>query len=697
MNFEIQSDYVLCKAQIESVGKLVTGIESGQKFQTLLGVTGSGKTFTVANVIKRLGVPTLVLAHNKTLAAQLYDEFKTFFPQNRVEYFVSYYDYYQPESYNPNSDIYLEKDAQINAEIDKLRHSATTALFERRDVIVVASVSAIYGLGDPIDYKNSIISLRVGNKIKRDELIRNLIDIQYERTRTDLLRSKFRVRGDCLEIFPASLSEVAFRVEIFGDEIEKIYEINATSGDVLAKREHVAIFPASHFVTSKEKIQNLVSLIKEELKERLEELQSEGKSVAAERLLSRINFDIEMLSEMGFCHGIENYSRLISGREKGSAPFTLFDHFPKEFLLIIDESHVTVPQIRSMYSGDRARKKNLIEHGFRLPSAYDNRPLKFDEFYKKINQAIFVSATPSDYEKENSTQIVEQVVRPTGLLDPQIYVRPANTQVDDLKNEIKQRILRNERTLVTTLTKHMAEKLGEYLKGEFKVTYIHSDVKTLERVEIIRDLRLGVFDVLIGVNLLREGLDMPEVSLVAILDADCPGFLRSETSLIQTIGRAARHINGTVIMYGNTTTPAMKYAIDETNRRRNIQSQYNIKNNIVPTPIVKKIIKEIRATFKFDKNQFSEDDQENSLKIKNFQTFEEFLVATVSEESKQSSKNEDNKQKPNEIQKTPELHLNNKNIIVEIEKQMKKAAKTLNFELAAKLRDRLKELMTNSN
>lgn len=697
MNFEIQSDYVLCKAQIESVGKLVTGIESGQKFQTLLGVTGSGKTFTVANVIKRLGVPTLVLAHNKTLAAQLYDEFKTFFPQNRVEYFVSYYDYYQPESYNPNSDIYLEKDAQINAEIDKLRHSATTALFERRDVIVVASVSAIYGLGDPIDYKNSIISLRVGNKIKRDELIRNLIDIQYERTRTDLLRSKFRVRGDCLEIFPASLSEVAFRVEIFGDEIEKIYEINATSGDVLAKREHVAIFPASHFVTSKEKIQNLVSLIKEELKERLEELQSEGKSVAAERLLSRINFDIEMLSEMGFCHGIENYSRLISGREKGSAPFTLFDHFPKEFLLIIDESHVTVPQIRSMYSGDRARKKNLIEHGFRLPSAYDNRPLKFDEFYKKINQAIFVSATPSDYEKENSTQIVEQVVRPTGLLDPQIYVRPANTQVDDLKNEIKQRILRNERTLVTTLTKHMAEKLGEYLKGKFKVTYIHSDVKTLERVEIIRDLRLGVFDVLIGVNLLREGLDMPEVSLVAILDADCPGFLRSETSLIQTIGRAARHINGTVIMYGNTTTPAMKYAIDETNRRRNIQSQYNIENNIVPTPIVKKIIKEIRATFKFDKNQFSEDDQENSLKIKNFQTFEEFLVATVSEESKQSSKNEDNKQKPNEIQKTPELHLNNKNIIVEIEKQMKKAAKTLNFELAAKLRDRLKELMTNSN
>lgn len=697
MNFEIQSDYVLCKAQIESVGKLVTGIESGQKFQTLLGVTGSGKTFTVANVIKRLGVPTLVLAHNKTLAAQLYDEFKTFFPQNRVEYFVSYYDYYQPESYNPNSDIYLEKDAQINAEIDKLRHSATTALFERRDVIVVASVSAIYGLGDPIDYKNSIISLRVGNKIKRDELIRNLIDIQYERTRTDLMRSKFRVRGDCLEIFPASLSEVAFRVEIFGDEIEKIYEINATSGDVLAKREHVAIFPASHFVTSKEKIQNLVSLIKEELKERLEELQSEGKSVAAERLLSRINFDIEMLSEMGFCHGIENYSRLISGREKGSAPFTLFDHFPKEFLLIIDESHVTVPQIRSMYSGDRARKKNLIEHGFRLPSAYDNRPLKFDEFYKKINQAIFVSATPSDYEKENSTQIVEQVVRPTGLLDPQVYVRPANTQVDDLKNEIKQRILRNERTLVTTLTKHMAEKLGEYLKGEFKVTYIHSDVKTLERVEIIRDLRLGVFDVLIGVNLLREGLDMPEVSLVAILDADCPGFLRSETSLIQTIGRAARHINGTVIMYGNTTTPAMKYAIDETNRRRNIQSQYNIKNNIVPTPIVKKIIKEIRATFKFDKNQFSEDDQENSLKIKNFQTFEEFLVATVSEESKQSSKNEDNKQKPNEIQKTPELHLNNKNIIVEIEKQMKKAAKTLNFELAAKLRDRLKELTTNSN
>ena len=576
--------------QPQAIEKLSNGIKEGKKFQTLLGVTGSGKTFTMANIIQNVQKPTLVLAHNKTLAGQLYSEFKEFFPENNVEYFVSYYDYYQPEAYIPSSDTYIEKDASINDEIDRLRHSATAALYETRDVIIVASVSCIYGLGDPEDYENLVISLRPGMQKSRDEILKRLVAIQYTRNEIDFKRGTFRAKGDILEVYPSNENESALRIEFFGDEIDSIAQINPLNGKKINLLKHVFIYPNSHYVTNKDKMERAITEIEKERDTQIEFFKKQNKLIEAQRIEERVNFDMEMLKETGFCQGIENYSRHISGRKPGSAPFTLLDYMPKDFLLLIDESHVTIPQVGGMYNGDRARKESLVNYGFRLPSAFDNRPLKFNEFEERINQCIFVSATPAKYEAEHSEQIVEQIIRPTGLLDPEIEVKPIDNQIDDLITQIKERIENKDRVLVTTLTKKMAEDLTAYLKNvDIKVRYMHSDIPALERMEIIRDLRIGEFDVLVGINLLREGLDIPEVSLVAILDADKEGFLRSERSLIQTIGRAARNTNGKVIMYADELTDSMEKAISETNRRRKIQMEYNEKHGIVPETIKKSI------------------------------------------------------------------------------------------------------------
>lgn len=651
--FKIVSDFKMRGDQQDAVDKLVKGLNRGYRHQTLLGVTGSGKTFTIANVIERVQRPTLVIAHNKTLAAQLCSEFKEFFPNNAVEYFVSYYDYYQPEAYIAATDTYIEKDASINDEIDKLRHSATAALFERRDVIIVASVSCIYGLGDPEDYTELMVSLRPGMQRDLDEIIRRLVDIQYERNEIDFKRGKFRVRGDVLEIFPPGSSDHVLRVEFFGDEIERISEVNYLTGEILGTRTHAAIFPANHYATTRAKMLRAITTIEQELEERLAELKEQGKLLEAQRLEQRTKYDLEMLQEIGFCQGIENYSRHISGREPGSPPYTLIDYFPDDFLLVIDESHVTIPQIGAMYNGDRSRKESLVEYGFRLPSAFDNRPLRFQEFEERVKQAVYVSATPGKYEKLHSQQIVEQIIRPTGLVDPEVIVRPVNGQIDDLIGEISKRVEKQQRVLVTTLTKKMAEDLTAYLKEmDFKVEYLHSDVETLERMELIRNLRLGVFDVLVGINLLREGLDLPEVSLVAILDADKEGFLRSETSLIQTIGRAARNVEGTVIMYADVVTDSMQSAINETNRRRKIQMEYNEKHGITPTTIQKAV----RDTLE-------------TLKVAEEETQYAFThsVEELSEKELQALMNK-------------------------LEKEMKEAARDLQFERAATLRDRLLEL-----
>lgn len=611
--FKLHSEYKPTGDQPQAIEYLSKGIKEGKKFQTLLGVTGSGKTFTMANIIQKVQRPTLVLAHNKTLAGQLYSEFKEFFPENNVEYFVSYYDYYQPESYIPSTDTYIEKDSSINDEIDKLRHSATLSLFETRDVIIVASVSCIYGLGDPIDYQEMMLSLRPGMSKSRDQVLKKLISMQYTRNEIDFKRGTFRAKGDIVEIYPSDQSESAVRVEFWGDEIEKIVEINALTGKPIGTRRHILISPASHYVTTKDKMERAIVTIEQEMEERVKYFKSQNKLIEAQRIEERTNFDIEMMKETGFCSGIENYSRHISGRQVGSPPYTLFDYFPKDFLLLIDESHATIPQVKAMYNGDRARKESLVNYGFRLPSAFDNRPLTFKEFEERINQVVFVSATPADYEKEHSKDnIVEQIIRPTGLLDPKIEVKPVTNQIDDLLEQIRLRIEKKERVLVTTLTKKMAEDLTEYLKSlDIKVNYIHSDTKALERMKIIRDLRLGEFDVLVGINLLREGLDIPEVSLVAILDADKEGFLRSERSLIQTIGRAARNTDGTVIMYADELTESMEKAISETNRRRKIQEEYNKKNGIIPKTIKKSVrdnikvtdVKDIEVEYKLEKSE----------------------------------------------------------------------------------------------
>lgn len=617
--FKIESSYKPTGDQPEAIKELSQGIKDDLKHQILLGVTGSGKTFTMANIIEEVQKPTLVIAHNKTLAYQLASEFKEFFPNSAVEYFVSYYDYYQPEAYVAQTDTYIEKDSSINDEIDKLRHSATAALFERRDVIIVASVSCIYGLGDPIDYENLVVSLRPGMIKDRDEIMKKLIDIQYMRNDINFVRGTFRVRGDILEIFPAASSENTIRVEFFGDEIERIVEVNHLTGEVIGYRNHVSIFPASHFATTEDKVERALITIEEELEERLKVLRDQEKLVEAQRLEQRTRYDMEMLSEMGFCSGIENYSRHLSNRAPGSRPFTLIDYFPDDFLIIVDESHVTVPQIGAMYEGDKSRKTNLVEYGFRLPSSLDNRPLKFTEFESLVNQILYVSATPGKYEYKHTQKTVEQIIRPTGLLDPVIEVRPINNQIDDLVSSINEVVERGERILVTTLTKKMAEDLTNYFKEiKIKVTYLHSDIDTIERMEIIRDLRLGKYDVLVGINLLREGLDLPEVSLVAILDADKQGFLRSETSLIQTTGRAARNVDGKVIMYADKITKAMKTTIDETNRRREIQNQYNIDNNITPKSINKEVRNIIEATMVAEesseyKEEFSKDEIESMI------------------------------------------------------------------------------------
>lgn len=651
--FKIESAFKPMGDQPEAIRKMAESIKKGNRYQTLLGVTGSGKTFTMANIIEKTQKPTLIIAHNKTLAAQLYSEFKEFFPNNAVEYFVSYYDYYQPEAYVPQSDTYIEKDSSVNEEIDKLRHSATASLSERRDVIIVASVSCIYGLGDPIDYENQVLSLRQGAEMDRDDVLRKLVQIQYNRNDMDFARSTFRVRGDTVEIIPAGASEKAIRVEFFGDEIDRIAEIDPLTGAVLGYREHVSIFPASHYAISREKMEVAIEAIESELKERLEELKNEDKLLEMQRLSQRTNFDVEMLREMGYCSGVENYSRHLSGREAGSTPFTLLDYFPDDYLIMIDESHMTVPQIRAMYNGDQARKNVLVDYGFRLPSALDNRPLKFEEFEEKINQIMFVSATPAQYELEHSLTIAEQLIRPTGLLDPPIYVRTVKGQIDDLLSEITKRTAKGEKVLVTTLTKRMSEDLTDYLREMgVKVKYLHSDIDTLERIEIVRDLRMGIFDVLVGINLLREGLDIPEVALVAILDADKEGFLRSETSLIQTIGRAARNADGQVIMYADNMTRSMQSAISETNRRRQIQEAYNEEHGIIPQTIKKDIRDLIVATKTAAKN-------------------EEFF-----KEKDPESMSED------ELEKT----------IAKVEKEMKKAARDLQFERAAELRDTLIKL-----
>jgi len=650
--FKLVSDFRPQGDQPEAIRKLVEGIRQGKKFQTLLGATGTGKTFTISNVIKEVNKPTLVIAHNKTLAGQLYSEFKEFFPENAVEYFVSYYDYYQPEAYVPQTDTYIEKDASINDEIDKLRHSATSALFERRDVIIVASVSCIYGLGSPEEYREMVVSLRTGMEIGRNALLRKLVDIQYTRNDIDFHRGTFRVRGDVVEIFPASRDAHCIRVEFFGDEIDRIREVDALTGEIVGEREHVAIFPASHYVTREDVLKIAIQNIEKELEERLAELRAQNKLLEAQRLEQRTRYDLEMLREMGYCNGIENYSRHLTLREPGATPYTLLDYFPDDFLIVVDESHVTLPQIRGMYNGDRSRKQVLVDYGFRLPSALDNRPLTFEEFENHINQIIFVSATPGDYELEHCPEVVEQIIRPTGLLDPEVEVRPIKGQIDDLIGEINERIRRDERVLVTTLTKKMAEDLTEYLKEVgIKVQYLHSEVKTLERIEIIRDLRMGKYDCIVGINLLREGLDIPEVSLVAILDADKEGFLRSERSLIQTIGRAARNANGKVIMYADTITQSMKIAIEETRRRRRIQEEFNRKHGITPKTIKKGIRDVIRATH------------------------------AVEEEEKETAKNL-SKMSKKEREK----------LIARLEKEMKEAARALDFERAAELRDALFEL-----
>ena len=649
--FKLHSDYSPTGDQPQAIEYLSNGIKNGKKYQTLLGVTGSGKTFTMANIIQNVQKPTIVLAHNKTLAGQLYSEFKEFFPENRVEYFVSYYDYYQPEAYIPQSDTYIEKDASINDEIDKLRNSATAALFETRDVIIVASVSCIYGLGDPIDYENMIVSLRPGMKAERNLILKKLINMQYTRNELDFKRGTFRAKGDVVEIYPSNESEKGIRVEFWGDEIEKISEINPTTGKVLATRPHVMIYPNSHYVTTSDKMERALTSIEEEMKEQVKLFKDAGKLIEAQRIEERTNFDLEMMRETGFCSGIENYSRHISGRAPGSAPFTLLDYLPPDFLMLIDESHQTIPQVRAMYNGDRARKEMLVKYGFRLPSAFDNRPLKFNEFEDRINQVIFVSATPADYEKEHAKDnVAEQIIRPTGLLDPKITVKPIDVQIDDLIDEIHKRSKKNERVLVTTLTKRMAEDLSKYLSEVgIKVKYLHSDIKALERMEIIRDLRLGKFDVLVGINLLREGLDIPEVSLVAILDADKEGFLRSERSLIQTIGRAARNTDGEVIMYADELTESMEKAISETNRRREIQMEYNKTHGITPTTIKKDIRETIKASYEVEKDAVDY--------IKEHETIEQAIDRLTDE--------------------------------------MIAAAQSLEFEKAAELRDKIKELEKN--
>jgi excinuclease ABC subunit B len=651
-NFKIESEYTPKGGQPDAIDRLVKGLNRGYKDQTLLGVTGSGKTYTIANVIERVQKPTLVIAHNKTLAAQLCSEFKEFFPNSIVEYFVSYYDYYQPEAYIPSSDTYIEKDSSRNEEIDRLRHSATAALLERRDVIIVASVSCIYGLGDPDDYKNMMLSLRPGMIKSRETVIEQLVDIQYQRNDIDFSRGKFRVRGDVLEIHPAYSSKEVFRVEFFGDEIERITQVNPITGEIVGKMNHLAVFPASHFVTTIDKMKKAYETIKVELVERLKELKADNKLVEAQRLEQRTLYDLEMIKEIGFCQGIENYSRHISGRAPGTAPFTLMDFFPDDFLLMIDESHVTIPQIRAMYNGDQARKQTLVDYGFRLPSAKDNRPLNFDEFNSKINQVIYVSATPAEYEREKSNDITELIIRPTGLIDPEISVRPVKGQIDDLISEVNKRVEKKERVLVTTLTKRMAEDLTEYLIGvDLKVRYMHSDVDTLERIEILKDLRLGVFDVLVGINLLREGLDLPEVSLVIILDADQEGFLRSETALVQTIGRAARHVEGKVIMYADRLTGSMERAISETNRRRKTQENYNREHGINPQSIKKMIYDNIKISVATDKEDYKVDK----------------MVVDMEKDSLV-------------------------NVINGLTKEMKQAAMELNFERAAALRDQIEDL-----
>ncbi|HBV03164.1 MAG TPA: excinuclease ABC subunit UvrB [Staphylococcus sp.] len=651
--FEIHSEYSPQGDQPEAIKSLVKGIKDGKRHQTLLGATGTGKTFTMSNVIKEVGKPTLIIAHNKTLAGQLYSEFKEFFPENRVEYFVSYYDYYQPEAYVPQTDTFIEKDASINDEIDKLRHSATSSLFERNDVIVIASVSCIYGLGNPEEYKDLVVSVRKGMEMERNELLRKLVDNQYARNDIDFRRGTFRVRGDVVEIFPASRDELCVRVEFFGDEIDRIREVNYLTGEVIAEREHFLFYPASHFVTREEKMKVAIERIEQELKERLEELRKENKLLEAQRLEQRTNYDLEMMREMGFCSGIENYSVHLTLRPKGSTPYTLLDYFGDDWLVMVDESHVTLPQIRGMYNGDQARKNVLVEHGFRLPSALDNRPLKFEEFEEKTKQLVYVSATPGPFEIEHTDEMVEQIIRPTGLLDPIIEVRPSKNQIDDLMSEINERVEQNERVLITTLTKKMSEDLTTYLKeAGVKVNYLHSEIKTLERIEIIRDLRMGVYDVLVGINLLREGLDIPEVSLVTILDADKEGFLRSERSLIQTAGRAARNDKGKVIMYADKITDSMRTAIDETNRRRETQEAYNKKYNITPQTINKKIRDVISATVETD------------------------------EVNEQDKKKAPKKLTKKEREKT----------IERVENEMKDAAKDLDFERASELRDILFEL-----
>ena len=645
--FILHSNYKPTGDQPEAIKKLTEGIKNGLKEQVLLGVTGSGKTFTMANIIANVNRPTLVLAHNKTLAAQLCSEFREFFPENAVEYFVSYYDYYQPEAYIPGTDTYIEKDSAINDEIDKLRHSATCALSERRDVIIVASVSCIYSLGNPIDYRNMIISLRVGNEMNRDELLRKLVKLQYERNDINFIRNKFRVRGDVVEIFPAYSGDTAIRVEFFGDEIERISEINTLTGELKNRVSHIAIYPASHYIVPDDKKEQALQNILAEMEERVEFFKENDKLIEAQRIRQRTEYDVEMLREIGICKGVENYSRVLSGRPKGSVPFTLLDYFPDDFLMFVDESHVTIPQVRGMFGGDRARKENLVEYGFRLPSAFDNRPLNFNEFYSHVHQTIFVSATPQDFEKNLSSQIVEQVIRPTGLLDPEVIVKPVDGQIDDIVSQINMRVEKKERVLITTLTKKMAEDLTDYLDNlGIKVRYMHYDIDTMERMEIIRDLRLGEFDVLVGINLLREGLDIPEVSLVMILDADKEGFLRSETSLIQTIGRAARNANGQVIMYADSVTPSMERAISETVRRREIQMNYNNEHGIIP----KTIIKDVRDIIEISQK----DDKEKP--IKQMSRIEKDML------------------------------------IKRLTAEMKQAAKLLEFEHAAAIRDRIAKL-----
>ncbi|EAA0170540.1 excinuclease ABC subunit UvrB [Listeria monocytogenes] len=650
--FELVSKYSPQGDQPRAIEQLVAGLKKGLKHQTLLGATGTGKTFTVSNVIQEVNKPTLVMAHNKTLAGQLYSEFKEFFPNNAVEYFVSYYDYYQPEAYVPQSDTYIEKDASINDEIDKLRHSATAALFERRDVIIIASVSCIYGLGSPIEYGEMLVSLRVGMEISRDQLLRKLVDIQYDRNDIDFQRGRFRVRGDVVEIFPASRDEHCMRIEFFGDEIERIREVDALTGEIIGEREHVSIFPASHFVTRPDIMKKAIVNIKAELEDRLQVLRADNKLLEAQRLEQRTNYDLEMMEEMGYCSGIENYSRHLSLRPAGVTPYTLLDYFPDDFQMVIDESHVTMPQIRGMFNGDQARKQMLVDHGFRLPSALDNRPLRLEEFEKHINQIMFISATPGPYELEKNPDVIEQIIRPTGLLDPIVEIRPIQGQIDDLMDEINDRVEKNERVLITTLTKKMSEDLTNYLKeAGVKVQYLHSEVKTLERIEIIRDLRLGVYDVIVGINLLREGIDLPEVSLVAILDADKEGFLRSERSLIQTMGRAARNENGRVIMYADKMTDSMRNSIGETERRRKIQIEYNEKHGITPKTIKKEIRGIIAATSAVDERE----------------------AVKQHDLSKMSKKERD--------------------VFIEgMEHEMKEAAKALDFERAAELRDALLEI-----